>query len=939
MKLSRRLAVQLFASLMACLFLVQASGARQPPGDETNHQCYIEYTETQGTILGEILAPGSSKVRAHISQAWGRFWQQQPISSVNERIDSALTILASNAIHGATPESKAIAEEVILEFRACVNGEDPGNTAQVNLSIYMLDETAPDLRGDPAGAGVRIYVDNQFVTLTNDNGQASFEVPAGEFELMAVIPSTAIATTGVSINAGETRNIELILDDSKEVVFPATAVVSSMIGDLLPYNFTTFEIQLFNSGVHRPIEYISEIAIEDDIGNLLLPLSDSFAVDPNGNMLPADVAALSAALAPYRGRELVLKAEGEDSIGFTLTARKKLFIASYGLQVQLVVPPSNPALALGSIEVSYELMGTSLSLHRTSDAAGSASFGLVPFGNTTVTAHTSQGGRDYYGQAVYFANQGSKVFMVMRHAEDVEAGVPPYHIEPLTGSAAAASAPGTVEFPTRSVDPTATASLPAALVSPTAVTETLRVSAGQMNVNVYGSRTLVAPQGSPRLYLRYRVSTAEYPTYVMQQSVFNDTWSLNLLARQSGQQFYGISRNVNSQLTNAPAWRADGTTGFIEQSYDISALTAAGETEIVISASAMNVGDSLLPTIVDAEISVDEERLVVSDVRAEQLANARNHETFSMPLLNETNGLHRWFLMNVDVPDGATITRVKAEILGSSNAVLSTLYDEAPGANVQMPSATVLRARVTRVTPSTLNTVAPPAHNITYRFIVYANSAEGQEISGEGSSRIMRALWRMQAYWRDPARRYGIRDPGHDDWLSARTWEYLQNHGNLLTRIDDISGEHGRNIEHDTHDVGTDIDLYHTFTFAGAISGGDNHNRLRNAVIRALALPAEQTIQDRADITAWVNTTRQRFSAVLTTTDAQRIYYSIGNAHAAQGIALPRGWARALLVNGALTASGTTFNTGLGPWGFDQTRLTYNAVHNSHWHVARPRDR
>lgn len=939
MEPSRKLAIQLFTGLMACLLLVQASSARQPPEAETSHVCHTEYTEAQGTILGEILAPGSSKIRTHISQAWGRFWQQQPISSINERIDSALTILGSNSIHGATPESKAIAQEVILEFRACVNGEEPGNIAQINLSTYMLDETAPDHRGIPAGADVRIYVDNEFVAHTNDDGQASFEVPAGEFELMAVIPSTAIATTVVSIDAGETRTIELILDDSKEVVFPATAVVSSMVGDLLPHDFTTFEIRLFNSGVHRPIQYISEIAIEDDIGNLILPLSDSFVVDQNGNMLPEDVAAISAALTPYEGRELVLKAEGEDSIGFTLTARKKLFIASHGLQVQLVAPPSNPALALGSIDVSYELMGTSLSLNRLSDDAGWAGFDLVPFGNTALTAHASQGGREYYGQAVYFANQGSKVFMVMRHAEDVEAGVPPYYIEPLTGLAAAASA-AVVDFPARSVDPAATANLPAALLaSPTAATQTLRVSAGQMNANVYGSRTLVAPQGAPRLYLRYRVSTAEYPTYVMQQSVFNDTWSLNLLARQSGHEFYGISRNVNSQLTNAPAWRADGTTGFIEQSYDISALTATGETEIVISASAMNVGDGLLPTIVDAEISVDEERLVVSNVRTEQLANAQNHETFSIPLHNETNDLHRWFLMDVDVPDGATITRVKAEILDSNSAVLSTLYDEALGDNVQMPSAAMVRARVTRVTPSTLNTVPPPGHNLTYRFTVYANSAEGQEISGEGSSRIMRALWRMQAYWREPARRYGMRDPGHDDWLTARTWEYLQNHGNLLTRIDDISGEHGRNIGHSTHDVGTDIDLYHTFTFAGAVSGGDNHNRLRNAVIRALALPDDQTIQDRADIAAWISTTRQTLRAVLTTTDAQRIYYSIGNAHVSQGIALPRGWAQRLLVNGALAASGTTFDTGLGPWGFDQTRLTYNAIHNSHWHIARPRDR
>lgn len=209
-----------------------------------------------------------------------------------------------------------------------VGAQQPHDTGWIELSTYMLDETAPDFRGPPAGPEVRIYVDNQLVARADDAGLASLEVPAGEFELTAIVPSTAIATVAVSIDAGQTRAIDLILDDSKEVVSPATAVVDGMIGDLLPHDFHSFGIRLFDAGAHRPVRYISEIAIEDEAGNNLLSLGDSFTVDANGDMRLVDIATLRAALLPYRGRQLVLKAEGEEALGFTLTARRPLLIGS-----------------------------------------------------------------------------------------------------------------------------------------------------------------------------------------------------------------------------------------------------------------------------------------------------------------------------------------------------------------------------------------------------------------------------------------------------------------------------------------------------------------------------------------------------------------------------------------------------------------------------------
>jgi hypothetical protein len=585
-------------------------------------------------------------------------------------------------------------------------------------------------------------------------------------------------------------------------------------------------------------------------------------------------------------------------------------------------------------------MGTELTLAGISDVAGNVSFGEVPLGNASLDSMIVQSDRYYYGQAAFFLSRASHARVTMTHSDDIANGVPRFEVLPLS-NATSPSPASTSDAETAAHREMLHAQLNGnGGVSPMA-TVSLRVGAGAANKQISGSQTLTVAQGTQRVILRYIVTTQEYPYYVNQQSIFNDTWSLAVHARHSGQQLFNIARNVNSQLRHAPIWLSDGSTGYIEESLDVAAMTTQGPTELLLAATATNVADSYLPTIVSADLSDDPDRLIIKEVAPERLINTDgDHNSYSVPLQGENNALSRWFTLTVDKPDSAQVTRVRVELQhGSGTLTGGQIFDEGPGTNVQVISDTTLRVRVTLHAGSTINTVPPPAHAITYKFTVFANLQDGTEVSDDAISATKRALWRMQAYWRDPARRYGRRDPGHDDWLSARTWEYISRHGALLTRIDDITGEHGRDIGHATHDVGTDIDLYHVYQFAGATSGGDNYNRLRNALIRVLSLPGDQTANDRAAITSWAADTRSRFAAILSNTDAQTIYYAVGSAHTASGIALPRGWARTLLVDGAVTASGQHFDTGLGAWGFPQNELVYNAVHNSHFHIKRPRDR
>src|SRR5690606_31307941 len=87
--------------LTACL--MQAAAVEPPPGDGSSHPHPAAQAETPVSLPGRIAPPGSP------------------------------------------------------------DAQQPRNTGRIELRTYMLDETAPDLRGQPAGAEVRIYVDERFV--------------------------------------------------------------------------------------------------------------------------------------------------------------------------------------------------------------------------------------------------------------------------------------------------------------------------------------------------------------------------------------------------------------------------------------------------------------------------------------------------------------------------------------------------------------------------------------------------------------------------------------------------------------------------------------------------------------------------------------------------------------------------------------------------------
>ncbi len=949
-------------TLVVTIAATLACQALTPPATAQD-VCQPYYDAALAAIDSQAIGQGvQQKLRTKVENAWRMYRFDQPTKNSLKQLDVALRQLESPPTKTLSPSARAALSEAIRALRGCLAGAPPPNTATLIVRAHQLDETAPDLFGAPV-PGAYVRVDGEPVGQTGADGSLTVQVPAGAIAVKVIVPSFSEGQASVNLPPGATDEVRILLDDSKEVVESTRLRLVEAPEDILPQSFASFTLEFFSDKTVVPLVRIEQVDLLDLDGNVAASLDSYFSLSASGAIVATNVAGLRSVLAGET-QAVSVRAQGVDALGFTHADTVRFRMGFYQLIGYLVPPPSNPTLAVAGLAVKVEILGTGIVLQRTTDALGRFDVSATPVGNVAFDSQTFQGGIYYYGQGTIFLTSSRTISVVMRSVADVVNGVPPILSgAPAAASPAAASSKkndSSADATTLVLDPgaepetalareiaeheaqatpppfPAPAAAPTASIGPLAAiaatsTASVYVVADEQNVPVSQTATLTVPQGTQKVVLTYNVFTYEYPFYVLQQSIFNDVWSVAVYAGGGGQQLYQITRNVNSQVSVSPVWQGNGSTGEIREVFDVAALAANQDVTVTLFASSMNIGDSLLATIVSASVSTEVD-LSIDSIEPDVVTPTRGNSSFySIPRPGATNTFERWFTLAVTKPDSATISRVTARLRGPGD--LQTIVDEGPGPNVQVVDNQTLRVRATfHGTASAVASTPPPTSSLTYRFKVQADD-NGQTLEDEKDSGSRRALWRMP----DGIARYGIRDTGGDDWVSRGAYSWISTNSGLLTRVDDISGEHARDIGHQTHERGVDIDLFHFYTFPGGVSGGANYTQLANNVIAALN--GDAAAQGR--VSAWVTATRNGLGNLLARTEVNRLYYAIGSAaqqQVAPGVVirLADGWARSLIETGAVTAaSGQALNLALGNWTHaNSARVRYNAIHNSHVHIA-----
>lgn len=896
--------------------------------------CATAYQTATAAIAAGATGQGVlMKLTTKVANAWRMFQDGHLASSLNE-LDVALNMLDGAPTKQIPDATRATIAAAIGAFRACLAAGQPPSTATLTVRTFLMDETLPDLKGEPAGAGVYIRIDGATIGQTGDDGTLTAQVPSGTILVQAIVPSFSIGQATVTLAPGSSGEVSLVLDDGKQVIEDTDLVLQELADGVVPSTFASFTLRFDSGGVPVALETIDLVELLDRNGDILAELKPLFSLS-GGAISATSLDALRGTLQGQAANPIAIRAQGVDAQGFTHAGTVHFRLGLFRLVGVLTPPPSNPVLPVGGIEVRVTLLGTPSVFTRVSDADGRFEIASVPIGNVGFDSQTEQNGQFYYGQGTLFLTSDRSVSLVMRHVSDVIAGVPPLSSGPIGAFAAMAAEPEpdpVIAQARLDANASATGASASAQVAALATTASINVAAGPQNVPITQSATLDVPRGTKTVKLVYSVFSFEYPFYVLQQSIFNDVWSLSVFGGSGGQQLFQITRNVNSQVSTPPIWQGDSSTGQITETLNVEALAANADTTLTLSGSSMNVGDSLLTTIVTAELTAEAD-LTINAVEPDTVVPTTGDSSYySIPRSGDRNVFERWFTLRITKPDQANVTQVRVILRGAGD--LQEIYEEAPGPNVQILDNERLRVRVTYQTAtSTVNSIPPPIHQITYRFRVQAD-LNGETLEDERDSGIRRGLWRMPNNFA----RYGARDAGLDDWASRGAYLWMDTNRALLTRIDDISGEHARDIGHQTHERGVDIDEFHYYTFpGGAGSGGANYTALTTNVFNAMNGDAAAA----GRVADWVTATRNGLAALHALNTVNRLYYAIGNAGQRQVtptvlIRLNGGWASALIQNGTVTAaSGQVLNTGLGAWVHaNSNRITYNAIHNSHVHVA-----
>jgi hypothetical protein len=818
----------------------------------------------------------------------------------------------------------------------------PANNATLTVRTFFPSDLSADNIGAPGPSGAIVSVDGIEMGATKTDGTLTVMVPAGVLQVSAEVRPSNSGQASVTIAPGETKQVDIVLADGKELSENSVLKIDQLVDNVLDRNFGALSVRFTKpDGSDVTLKTLDFATLQDAQGDNYALITGSFTLQSNGTLAVNNVNSFRDLLLMRKGR-ILLSVHGQDSNGGGHDDTAAFYVSAYHVTGNLVAPPSNSALNRGGIPITGKILNTELVFKVVSDQNGDFQFPLLPAGNFEFTSQAQQDGRYYYGQGTLVLD-GSKILHInMLGTEDLVNGVAPFSVEStpeaaLPGISTAAGA--TIErqrMASTKILPRPPLASGAPIPTTPSTSVSVTVAADAENTPVVQQAALNLSQGTKTVDLTYTVQTDEYPYYVQQQSIYNDTWSLVVRGGTSGQQIFSDGRQINSQLTTPPVWQSDGTTGVIKKTINVENLAATGPTTLVLVATAMNVGDGILPTQVSATLGPDPGVKISSIDPDTTVPNYKGQPEavlnfYSLTRPSSTNVYDRFFTLGISKPDQATIKKVTVTLLGPNP--LMTVVDEAPGnGSVEEIDQKTLRVRVSiKPKPSTVASQPPPTHQIKYRFKVVA-TVDGADVSDEKDSGECRALWRMP----DGFARYSTRDAGGDDWCSRGTYNWLEANATLITKINDVSGEHGRNIGHKSHKYGTDIDMFHFYTFPGADSGGKNYQKLVEDVKAAVdSGTAGQAAKQR--VKTWISTTRAGLDALAAKPEVAELRYALGwgfSSDHPNEAGLSAGWAKELLTTGKTTVSGATLIADTTSWTNKNQRYIAVNDHNDHVHIT-----
>jgi Big-like domain-containing protein/galactose oxidase-like protein len=790
----------------------------------------------------------------------------------------------------------------------------PGGAA--SLVVTETYESQPVTNG-----GAIVLLDGTFAGRIS-SGSLTTQLTPGSHKV-TILDVGGIGAISVVAVAGTSTPVIVDVHSSEVVSAAGSSNIPQIVGGVFAYADATknpITIQFLDVASNPVIvTALGSAYLEDNAGDVL-SLSSYTTITGNGTLSVNLVSALQtlgpdpatiAAKGPFS-----IDFEVEDVNGVPYGGRQRFGLGIYSITGTVQAPPSNPALAVGSVQLSFQ-SDSGVVLQATSGVGGAFTISGVPPDNYNVQGSFTSGGIIYTIQGASVVQGNVLVSVVPLGPFDIWDNVVSVTTTPALGAALAPAMSNSAVSAT-------TTPIPGVRVAPAVRPGSLRAQRLSAAVPI-PSNELASPPGispfgpsvtNPVRNTDFCKSTTIglgcFPSYG--ESIYGifynipkGTLSVDVIYQvctnqlrvgpidaagvqvddENGNILFNDFESVYALSTSSSVFLflPNGCTGVFQRNIDTSALTSSSPARIAVYA---NVLDSIpdlvttVPTFVTVIIvpsltiksftldpfqsscgPVNEDRNNPSTFDLNNIAvcpDASNGDFVSIPSNGADNCVSPVVVGNcfnrpatavLEFPTDKplTITNVGLEIVDLNGNTLDTIFSEAPG-NRAVPSNsnTTLKLSSIGYLPDSLPSFGFPSNplnsslpaQVSYVLTVtgrqsgnIVTGAKNLSLSEAHPIEVFDTLW-SAANAGVTIPRYSIRDIGGDDWATQNTIKWLTDNSKLIVSYNDISGEHGRNIGHEEHGKGTDIDIFQFATVNNATSGRENYTKLASAANSAV---------------------------------------------------------------------------------------------------------
>ncbi|MES2077100.1 MAG: hypothetical protein V4462_15925 [Pseudomonadota bacterium] len=801
------------------------------------------------------------------------------------------------------------------------------NGASVHVSVYEFSGDSKKPIGRQAtGGGIKIFVNGVKRAVTDYQGIASFQAISGENEFMAERSGTEAGNVVLNLNSKTENEVKIVLDSGKEIYADAILRVDQINQGILQQQFSSFNFHLvgLNGNVLKLKELDSVTFFFDGIGTSG-NVANLFKVRGDGVVYPVNIRGIQDILVGREGT-VILEVVGVDVDGVAYFENISFNIASKGGDRSRSIYPENrksnnypfalPFVFDGDTNKKYQFLYSKMEGERRNSAIDkySSSYSEYDIGELP-------GRNDPYD--MYFFHPFScsdvvkdvpwKMVNVWLEGCDIYE-----YIENIPQKRRAV-----VTVPRGTKQITLVYNVRAYAISNGSQTP---IESGMGFHNLFYFRVDVAGDGSSGVF------EWNEDTY----------WGVSL--KVDAEQIFSIERNIQSQVELEPLLMLDEDdlrTGPIKKTFDISSFTKYKDVSLELNVFYKRHTNITLgglyaawpPTIV-AGVQIEPELKIKSVTAvADNWVKKNNGKFYSVPSRGDVNIFHKKFDINFTKSEEDIVQSAKVELLGDGLNVL--VLDSSIGPDVSIFKKDEMRILGTfKDKPSPVDSAPPSSKSIQYRFTISGLNSEGGQISDEKIDSEKIPLWHSPLN----ISRFGTRDLGGDDWCTKETYEWISSNAELLAPINDVSGEHGKDLGHKTHAKGTDIDMYGFYIFPGANtnSGLSNYNMLISNILdipkRNSKQPESRAVGLQAvkQVKAWIVATRSKIDELAELQNVAQIGY-IKDGPGATGIS-GGSWGAVLLKTGKITVGGGDFDLETGVW--DNAKYFPWPEHHDHVHLT-----